>query len=411
MSVLSLTIFDKNRLNSILTPFTVTAWPFVIIILTVNFLLLNFDFPPVTLRAQIFILLNIFLLWIIGYILSFFNLKYESNENRVIYSEVFKPFARFDIFILILSQIFVIIILYSSYQLIQQFGGWAFIADDRYEEMMSIGPVAHVVQLARVCFLLLLFVYKHSKHKALIILSLFSLFIAIASIQVKYHIIWLFIIGFLYINSDKKPSRQFRNVAILGLILVLLMNMFWIVLTLAWGTFDVENEIVWEFFLKQFLNYFVSAPICLDRWLDWSNIQPDWTILLVFQNMYYVIMGMPYRLNAVDYVNYGFLETVPGISSNVGTSYGVYYLIGGMPFTIFMTILISFFSYIVYFQSRRRRSPIILYFNLLMLTLGVLSFFVQYFTLFSLYELTAFFMIFIAILNIINMAQEKTKSV
>ena len=406
LTVLSLTLFDKSRLNTILTPFTITAWPFVIIIILVNFILIHFQFPAVTLRVQIFILVNVLILWVIGFISYYFTEYQKPEKPKIIYSDVFREFARFDLFLIILANTLVVIILFHTYSILQKHGGWAFIGDERFERMLIVGPVAHLVILAKVTFLLLFFIYKNSRYKIFIIITLTGLFFSIASIQVKYHLFWMFIIGFLYNTLSKSPQKQLKSVLNIALILFLLMNMFWIILTLAWGTFDVANMGIWEFLAKQFLNYFVAGTIVLDQWLNWGNIRPDWTLFIVFMNFYYVIMGNPFRINFVPYVSNGFLETAPGIYGNVGTSYGVYYLIGGYPLTLVMTIAIGLITYLIFYKSRTTGGPILLYFNMLSLTLALLTFFGQYFTLLPFYEMTAFFLIIIVIFKVINKAYE-----
>jgi len=320
-AVFTLTAIDKKRLNSFLTPFSITAWPFAIIIILVNFVLIYFDFPAITLRVQLFVLLNIFILWLTGFLISFFQNRDILSESKVKFSDVFKDFARFDLFLVVLSLAISVIAINHTYTLLQKYGGLSFFGDKRFEEMILAGPVAHLIQVGKVFFLLLLFKFRNSKHKILVIIALIALFVAIASIQVKYHLLWLFIFGFIYQNLDKPPRIQFKNIVIIALLLFLLMNMFWIALTFAWGTFDVQDRLIWEFLLKQFLNYFVTGPICLDKWMDWNGIKPDWTLLLVFINFYYVIIGNPMRINAVPYVSNGFLETAPGLYGNVGTSY------------------------------------------------------------------------------------------
>ncbi len=68
MAILALTIIDARRLNTIITPFTVTAWPFAIISLVTNFILGYLRFPPMTMRVHLFVLVNLVIIWLIGYI-------------------------------------------------------------------------------------------------------------------------------------------------------------------------------------------------------------------------------------------------------------------------------------------------------------------------------------------------------
>ncbi len=407
MAILALTIIDARRLNTIITPFTVTAWPFAIISLVTNFILGYLRFPPMTMRVHLFVLVNLVIIWLIGYIFSQVYRIKGTDIVTIDIKAVFKPFVRYQYFLMILSVLLSIIIYFRVYSLIKQFGGWWFFGDARFEEMMIIGPVAHLIQVAKVCFLLLIFIYPHSKRKFFIIISLLGLLIAIALIQVKYHLIWLMIIGFLYLNIPKKQSGQLKGVAMISLLVFLMMNVFWISLTFAWGTFSVDNEDVRNYLFNNSINYFVSGPILLDRWLDWPNIKPDWVLLTVIKNISYVLMGIPLREDFIPLISHGFLETAPGIRSNVGTSFGLYYMIGGYPFTIFMTTLLTFLSYLFFYKTVRMKSPIWIYLNLIFLTMMMMSFYGQYFTTISPYEMTFIFMLFIYIFKILNWAREQ----
>jgi len=360
-----------------------------------------------TMRVHLFILLNLIIVWLVGYI---FSQAYRIKGTDLItidLKSVFQPFVRFQYFLIILSLILSMIIFIRVYSLMNQFGGWWFFGDERFEEMMIVGPIAHLIQVAKVCFLLLFFIYPHSKRKFYIILAISALLVAIALIQVKYHLIWLIIIGFLYVNIPKNLIGQLKGVATISLLVFLMMNIFWISLTFAWGTFSIENESIRDYLFNNSINYFVSGPILLDRWLDWPYSRPDWVLLTVFQNISYVLMGIPIRVDFIPLISHGFLETAPGITSNVGTSFGLYFMIGGYPFTFFMTTLMSYFSYLCYFKAIRVRSPNWIYLNFILLTLMMMSFYGQYFTTISPFEMTFIFMLFIYIFKSLNWAKEK----
>lgn len=402
LAILALTIIDARRLNTIITPFTVAAWPFAIISLVTNFLLGYLRFPPMTMRVHAFVLINLVIIWLVGYV---FSNVYRIKGVTTIFIDIkaiFKPFVRYQYFLMTLSVILSLIVFYRVYSLINQFGGWWFFGDERFEQMMIVGPVAHMVQVVKVCFLLLFFIYPHSKRKFFIIITLMGLLVSIAFLQVKYHLIWLMIIGFLYLNIPKKLSEQMKGVLKISLLVFLMMNAFWISLTFAWGTFSLQNEGVRDYLINNSINYFVSGPILLDRWLDWSGIKPDWTLLVVFMNIFKIVMGDPSRIDLIPYVSHGFLETAPGLTSNVGTSFGLYYMIGGYPFTVFMTTILAFLSYLFYFLSYTKKGPIILFLNFIFLTLCMMSFYGQYFTTVSLYEMSAIFILLIFTFQIFN---------
>ena len=402
LTILSLTIYDARRLKTIITPFTVAAWPFALISLVTNFLLGYLRFPPMTMRVHAFVLINLIIIWLVGYVFSnVYSIKGVSTLSIDI-KAIFKPFVRYQYFLMTLSGILSLIVFYRVYSLINQFGGWWFFGDERYEEMMIIGPMSHMVQVAKVCFLLLFFIYPHSKRKFFIIITLVGLLVSIAFLQVKYHLIWLMIIGFLYLNIPKKLSEQMKGVLKISLLVFLMMNAFWISLTFAWGTFSLQNEGVRDYLINNSINYFVSGPILLERWLDWPNIKPDWILLNVFQNIINMLMGNPARVDFIPLISHGFLETAPGLVSNVGTSFGLYYMIGGYCFTLFITTLIAIISYWFYFKSVQTRNPILIYFNLIFLTIRMMNFYGQYFTTISLYEMTLFFVLFIGSFEILN---------
>ena len=326
LMVLILTVFDTRRLHTIITPFTVAAWPFVIISLTTNFLLGYIGFPAMSMRAHVFLLINLIIIWIVGYIFSGI---YQINKSPFHSSDVkviFRPFVKFQYFLMILSIILSLVVLYRVYSLINQFGGWWFFGDERFEEMMIVGPVAHLIQIIKVCFLLLLFIFPHSKRKIFIIPVLIGSLVTIYFIQVKYHLIWLIVFGFLYLSISKKLSGQLKGVALLSFLVILIMNIFWLGLTFAWGTFSVKSTGMKEYLLYNSINYFVSGPILLDRWLNWPGIKPEWTLLTVFYNIGNILIGNPYRIDFIPLTSHGFLETAPGITSNVGTAFGVYFI-------------------------------------------------------------------------------------
>jgi hypothetical protein len=411
LTILSLTIYDARRLKTIITPFTVAAWPFAIISLVTNFLLGYLQFPPMTMRVHAFILINLIIIWLVGYLFSnVYRMKGTTTLSLDI-KEFFKPFVRYQYFLMSLSATITAIIFYRVYSLINQYGGWWFFGDERFEEMMIIGPVAHMVQVAKVCFLLLFFIYPHSKRKFFIIITLAGLLLSIASLQVKYHLIWLMIIGFLYLNLPKKLSQQMKGVAKISLLVFLTMNFFWISLTFAWGTFSLLNEDIGNYLVNNSINYFVSGPILLDRWLELPGIKPDWTLLIVFMNIFRILIGDPSRIDLIPYVSHGFFETAPGITSNVGTSFGLYYMIGGYSFSIFMTTLLSVLSYLFYYLSYSKKSPILFFLNFIFLTLCMMSFYGQYFTTISLYEMLAIFMLFIFTFQLINTLYNQTDSI
>ncbi len=174
------------------------------------------------------------------------------------------------------------------------------------------------------------------------------------------------------------------------------------IFTIAWGTFSFYNDIAWEFFRKMSLSYFVSGSIMLEQWLNYPAIKPAWSLLISFKHLINLVTGDPHRFSTVSNFTIGFREIAPDLISNVGTSYGVYHLIGGHVFTIFMTILISTLSYYFFFESIKRNSFIFFYLSLIFLAFGTLSFFCQFISIFSIHEMSLFYILFILSFKFIN---------
>lgn len=399
LTIIALTLLEKKRLGSILTPFTVSAWPFIGIVITNNFFLGQLQFLPITTRSQLFILINLIIIWIAGYILSF-RYANEINQERRKISAVFDQWAEYQILFLIFSWIAILVTFFKVYGLMQSHSGFDFFTEQEFEDTMVKGIAAHFTHIGEICFVFLMVTLKKVKHKIYSIITLIGLFLAVAIVQVKYHLIWIILITFFYSNLNKDIKSQVKNIAKIGIVVLLTMNMFWIFLLIIWGSIGTSGG--WDFLVKHSFDYFVSGPIVLEHWLNLGNTRPDWTMLTVPLNLFYVLTGNPLRINATPLVSGAFFEVAPGVISNVGTSFGVYYMIGGFFFTIFMTTLVSIISYHFYYKSLNTKSTVIIFINLLLLTINTLCFFGQYFTTLSPYENIALFVILIMILKLIS---------
>jgi len=397
--ILAMTIFEKRRLNTIITPFSVSAWPFVFIVLAVNFILVKMEFNTVTPRAIIFILANLLIIWLIGIIFSYIH----NNDGIQSLNDIFLPYVKFEKILIVLSWVVNIVVFVKVKNLLANYGGLSFLGDYRFEEMINRGPEAHLSQLGKVTFLLLSFIYPMANHKKTILVTLFGLIVMFFMLQVKYNLIGILIIVFFYYNYTKPIKIQIYNIIKFCLLVVLLMALFLVVLTVFWGTFAVSKQSVRLFLSKNLLSYFFASPIVLDKWLDHAFVKPDWTLLLVFKNIINRIVGNPLVYNALNYVDLGFSEVAKDVYSNVGTSYGTYFIIGGWIFSLFMSTVISSLTYFVYYSAKKKPNPVNVFLCMTLLNIAFLSFFGQYFTLFPYYEMVVFYIVTIKVMDIYNL--------
>jgi hypothetical protein len=405
--ILILTSIEKKRLNSIITPFILAAWPFLFTSLLNNFVLIHFGYSPITARAQVFIMINLFIIWLVGYTMYFFICPIHRDHDIDRYKPIFKDIANYQYFIIFISWITILLNINRVYDLLLAHGGIMFMGDQRFEDKMSGGGniVGHFVEVGKICYLLLIFTLSYAKNKYLYYVTIIALLFSTAFIMVKYHVMWLILFAFLFYVINKPIKKQLKTVVGIIVVLFLVMNLFWISMTLFWGTFSFTNTEVWNFFIRQFLGYFVAGPIILDNWLVLGDIKPDWALFIVLINVNNVLMGNPVRINAVPYVSHGFTMIAPYNYANVGTSFGVYYLIGGYIFSFFIVTLVSMGTYYIFFKSINTKSKVLIFLNLLVLTLSTFNFFVQYFTLLTTYEVTLLFVLFIVFFKVLDIAR------
>ncbi|MCK6619833.1 MAG: hypothetical protein HUU32_19590 [Calditrichaceae bacterium] len=397
LAVFGLTVFERRHLNNLFTPFTVTAWPFAIISILVNTVVVKMDFLPVSARANFFILLNLLIIWLVGFLLSH---TYKPEIKTTNFVDQFKKYKDFRSFLLMLSWIVIVVVGYRVFSILAK-EGWQFIGDDRFERMMIVGLPAHFALLGKVLLIFLILILWKSKKSLLDYLTMAFLTVSIMSLMVKYHIVWVVLIVFFVVNMGLTPKLQLRKV---GFIVSMVMAIFianYLILFLSWQTLSFFDARLWKFILGWMVNYLMTGPIMLEHWMNMSFTKPWWALFIVPINFKNVILGDPERLSTVKYVSPGFIPVSPDFDSNVGTSFGVYYLIGGFAFTILLTIIIALISYILYFRGFKSNNPVTTFFAAFFLMLGTLSFFVQYFTLLSLYELPVVYMIILGILHLL----------
>ena len=399
--ILGLSYIEVKKLNNLITPFTVSALPFVVIILLVNFVISPFGILTVTIRAQYFILFCLLLIWIVG---QFFVHNNIEVKNSIDYNpfKIFENFKEYRYIVSFLAYLIALITLWRVRELVSANGGLFYLGTQEYEDEIVKGPVAHIIVFGKSLFIFLYLISKNSKGKIFTYTALFVLGLSIFSLMVKYHLLWLIMIVF-FINNYNKPIRsQFKSILKIFVLLLTVFIFYFFILTLLWDTFSVTNIVIWEFFFKTILNYALTGPIVLDMWLDNPSIKPQWTFLTFPLNLMYVIFGDPQRIGTVENVSMGFYNVGMDIWSNVGTSFGVYYLIGGFPFVIFFTILFAIASYYFFMKGLKSHNYYYSFLAWFFLALNTLNFFVQFFTLLSFYQFPVFFFILVIIFKLVN---------
>ena len=399
-AVFFLTINEKKRVKNYITPFTVTAWPFAIIDVLVNFFLTDLGFYPVTERVIFFIIINLLIIWLIGYLFSSFS---QNRSRTTSISDVFSNYRKYNTLLYIISWISIVLTFIQVFALIKANGGIWFLGSREFEDQMAGGYASHMIQLSRACFILLVFINLNKNKNPVYTFTLFFLMLSAVANQVKYPFIWIVLIVFFFIYIYKPVRVQLLGIIKLSFIISIIFLALMSIVFLSW---DLSNANISEYLFLQFTNYIVSGPIVLDKWLDFANVKPDFSLFLVYKNFVNVIFGNPIRFLALDHVNLDFFPIGKGYPSNIGTSFGVYYIIGGLPFTFFITAVLSTIKYFIYFKSFKTMNPFIIFYNLFLLTISALSFFGEYMPLLSFWEIPLIIGIIILLFKFLEILSE-----
>lgn len=396
-AVWGLTLAEINYSKNLFTPFTVTAWPFAIVSILANLFVVRIGFLPVTVRANLFILLNLIVIWIVGFLLF---QKYKKPFPKIDFAEVFAKYKDFRFFIIFLSWIVILSSILKFYSILRE-KGLLFASTGEFEKMMSRGATAHLTVVGMVLLILLVLILWNSQKNWLDYLTMIFLGLSITAFMIKFPIVWAIMAIFFIRNIHAFPNIQIRRITYIAgfIVIVFIINM--LVLFSGWSDFSITDRIWWERIVGWLFNYLFSGPILLDQWLNLPFIKPWWSLFIVPINFGNVIMGNPERLRAVDYVSPGFAQVHPEFFSNVGTSFGAYYLIGGFAFTILLTIIIASLSYIFYIKSFHSENPITIFIASIFLIMGTFSFFGQFFALLPPYEMIIFYIFFIIAFELI----------
>jgi hypothetical protein len=286
--------------------------------------------------------------------------------------------------------------------LVNNHGGWLFLGTQKYEDIITRGLVAHLIVFGQAVFILLYLISYKTENKIISYAILFILGIAVFLMMVKYSLLWLIIMIFFFNNIGKPLPLQIKNILTTILVLAVFFTLYFVFLMLFSSSDSPYHNRGFEFFYKMLLNYLLSGPIVLSKWLQSIDVKPDWAIGVVFENLKNVIFNNPARANTVALLSKGFEALGGGLFSNTGTAFGTLYLVGGYPFVFFMTTIISSLSYYIYHRFMVKRTILTIFFMSYMLTINSLNFFGLYFTILSFYEFPMFFIILISAMSLYN---------
>lgn len=345
--VLFLSTIEYSQHKTILTPFNVASWPFVLIIIYINTAGVHFShYFPVTPKSQLFILLNLIAFFLAGQFVWFI-LKTRLNEKPAntipIHVKKFKIFYITLLLIAISAGMIQVLLLLKSRDI-------SFLGKHDFNVGYGAGPLAHLRMLGFPAFILLS-IYSSWRRNFFIKLFTFIFLLFILISQVKYHAIIMLLstsyLWFLNKNMKKPPFRKL--IAVILMVFLLFYLSYLIGITAAGRIDDAADKIV--FLTKHLELYLVAGPIALNSYLKKENAF-IWGFSEALFNV--PINVMKAFLGERDYIQIHYTQPYVMVGNiqqaNVGTIFSVlYYSLGYGGSLTYMFIL----GLLVYFLMNR----------------------------------------------------------
>jgi hypothetical protein len=65
-----------------------------------------------------------------------------------------------------------------------------------------------------------------------------------------------------FILTIQKPIRkQLKYITMAVVSIIIIMNLFWVLLTIAWGTFSLQSDGIRQYLIKNTFNYMHQDPL------------------------------------------------------------------------------------------------------------------------------------------------------
>ena len=148
--------WEYSRLNTIITPFGVLAWPYTVIVMMINFGGKHFGYFPVSLQS-IFFVMGCFGFFIISGRLMTFCVVNGDKDSLLLkkrhgnIEELFKYYRPLFVFLAIVSIVAGVIHFHRTINEI----GLINIASIDFDETYGSGPLSHIMILSRPAFIFL----------------------------------------------------------------------------------------------------------------------------------------------------------------------------------------------------------------------------------------------------------------
>jgi len=396
----ALSLIEYKEYRSILTPFNVLMWPFLLIILYVNLFAIYRGYFPVTIKSIFFVGLNALVFWLMGQNVW---LCIRPKKNIRDLPERFKTFIVKNrtplLFILWIA------ILASIIQFVQVVAkiGIKGIGEEIFGETYGQGILGHLTILGYPSFMLLsssCFIIRDK----IVELSILLMGIVLLISQVKYRLILpvLAIFYFVVFLKIMKKKSIVKHLYIAALLIIVVFFLSYFI------NFSARSG--WESALKStnFIAenaecYLIGGPIALGVILDLYEYSSSWKAIFQVPIIIYRWLSGSHNfsISSEKGKEIGYISVGDKKMTNVDTMFGTIYRCIGFQGSILFMLVLGILVYVIFNLALKRKTIILILLSSWLLSiLTFCSFFGYYFGLLLIFEVS-FDIIFIFFLVLV----------
>ena len=154
---LSISLWERKKTGTIITPFSMMAWPYTFIVILINFGGVHFGFFPVHLKSILFVI-GCFIFFLAGGLIIKQLLPTSTTDTKSIQmedSELDHLFNFYRPLFVVLAIVAICAGFINLHLSLQEVGGWIYIASTDFEDAYGKGILAHIMTINRAAFLFL----------------------------------------------------------------------------------------------------------------------------------------------------------------------------------------------------------------------------------------------------------------
>lgn len=374
---MSLLIAVSRRLyGTHLTPFTVLASVYIVLIPLNNLLFTKIGFEPVEALSLLYLSFFLGLIFLVGMVVLLLvrlkrdNRAYEYAKNY--YTRVIESRWKliFSLFVIGLTAKYITLFsAVSSYGILDTKG-------------TSSGVLAHIGNIGMMLTPLVFAYYMNHKKQIHLLVMIFLMFASLIAFGGKYPVMILFLYtAFLYLMLNKMTTKSLLKVVTVGIILTVVMfiAIYTVKPILDYGEFDDRlYEDGLNFTFQHLIFYAEGSVVAMNEFFTSSYGSIIGGVAILFTVPINIALAVTGSGNYIDPVIAKRIEVAPDSWANVGgmISESVYHV--GFFGTALYTIAVFSFIYLIYVRARYSGRMIALASSLL--AISALSFFCNFMT-------------------------------